>query len=294
MRWYLTDPYRGRREYDDAHVPGATFVDLHNDLAGSVGGGRHPLPTTYEFAAHLSRLGIGPGDLVVAYDSAGGAVASRLWWMLHAIGHARTAVLDGGYHAWEAAGRPTTDVVVARVPTGYPVVKGWRGVVDADEITDLVESGTTLIDARAAERFHGEVEPIDPRAGHIPGAINLPHLDNLGSEGRHRSADELRRTLRRPSVRHRSSTAVAGSPRATNCSRCRSPASPTPVCIPARGATGRRNPTARSPPATDRARRCLRAWWRRVLHLLTRGGVDLLRCQQDDRTGRRTTGRAAR
>ncbi len=191
VRWYLNDPYRGRREYDDAHVPGAAFVDLHNDLAGSVGGGRHPLPTTYEFAAHLSRLGIGPGDLVVAYDSAGGAVASRLWWMLHAIGHARTAVLDGGYHAWEAAGRPTTDVVVARVPTGYPVVKGWRGVVDADEITDLVESGTTLIDARAAERFRGEVEPIDPRAGHIPGAINLPHLDNLGSEGRHRSADEL-------------------------------------------------------------------------------------------------------
>ena len=191
VRWYLNDPYRGRREYDDAHVPGATFVDLHNDLAGSVGGGRHPLPTTYEFAAHLSRLGIGPGDLVVAYDSAGGAVASRLWWMLHAIGHDRTAVLDGGYQAWEAAGRPTTDVVVARVPTGYPVVKGWRGVVDADEITDLVENGTTLIDARAAERFRGEVEPIDPRAGHIPGAINLPHLDNLGSEGRHRPADEL-------------------------------------------------------------------------------------------------------
>ena len=107
------------------------------------------------------------------------------------IGHDRTAVLDGGYQAWEAAGRPTTDVVVARVPTGYPVVQGWRGVVDADAITDLVESGTTLIDARAAERFRGEVEPIDPRAGHIPGAINLPHLDNLGSEGRHRPADEL-------------------------------------------------------------------------------------------------------
>ena len=77
------------------------------------------------------------------------------------------------------------------MPTGYPVVKGWRGVVDADEITDLVENGTTLIDARAAERFRGEVEPIDPAAGHIPGAINLPHLDNLDSDGRHRSADEL-------------------------------------------------------------------------------------------------------
>ena len=108
VRWYLTDPYRGRREYDDAHVPGAVFVDLHTELAGSVGGGRHPLPTTYEFAAHLSRLGIARDDTVVAYDSAGGAVASRLWWMLRSIGHARAAVLDGGYQAWEA-GRTADD-----------------------------------------------------------------------------------------------------------------------------------------------------------------------------------------
>src|SRR4029453_11771723 len=191
VRWYLNDPYRGRREDDDSHVPGAVFVDLHNDLAGSVGGGRHPLPTTYESAAHLSRLGIGPGDLVVAYDSAGGAVAARLWWMLHSIGHTRTAVLDGGYQAWEAAERPTTPDVVARVPSGYPVVKGWHGVVDADEITDIVENGTTLIDARAAERFRGEVEPIDQRAGHTPGATHLPHLDNLDTDGRHRPAHEL-------------------------------------------------------------------------------------------------------
>ena len=106
VRWYLTDPYRGRREYDEAHVPGAVFVDLHTELAGTVGGGRHPLPTTYEFAAHLSRLGIARDDTVVAYDSAGGAVASRLWWMLGSIGHARASVLDGGYQAWEA-GRST-------------------------------------------------------------------------------------------------------------------------------------------------------------------------------------------
>jgi thiosulfate/3-mercaptopyruvate sulfurtransferase len=191
VRWYLTDPYRGRREYDEAHVPGAVFVDLHAELAGSVGGGRHPLPTTYEFAAHLSRLGIARGDTVVAYDSAGGAVASRLWWMLRSIGHEWASVLDGGYRAWEQAGHPTTSAVVSRVPTGYPVVEGWRGIVDADAITDLVESGTTLVDARAADRYRGEVEPIDQRAGHIPGAINLPHVDNLGGDGRHRSVSEL-------------------------------------------------------------------------------------------------------
>ena len=197
VRWYLTDPYRGRREYDDAHVPGAVFVDLHTELAGSIGGGRHPLPTTYEFAAHLSRLGIARGDTVVAYDSAGGAVASRLWWMLRSIGHEQACVLDGGYQAWERAGQPTTSVVVARVPTGYPVVDGWRGVVDADDITDLVESGTTLVDARAADRYRGEVEPIDQQAGHIPGAINLPHLDNLDDDGPPPIGERARGAVRR-------------------------------------------------------------------------------------------------
>jgi thiosulfate/3-mercaptopyruvate sulfurtransferase len=191
VRWYLTDPYRGEREYDEAHVPGAVFVDLHAELAGAIGGGRHPLPTPYDFAASLSRLGIGRDDTVVAYDSAGGAVAARLWWMLRSIGHDQVAVLDGGYQAWEQAGLPTTDKVGARAPTAYPVVETWHGIVDVDDITELVEGGTALIDARAAERYRGEVEPIDPRAGHIPGAINLPHLDNLGPDGRHRSALEL-------------------------------------------------------------------------------------------------------
>ena len=191
VRWYLTDPDRGRREYDVAHVPGAAFVDLHTELAGDTGGGRHPLPTTNEFAARLSRLGIARDDTVVAYDSAGGAVASRLWWMLRSIGHARVAVLDGGYQAWEQAGLPTTDEVEARATTVYPDVESWHGTVDVDDITGLVERGMSLVDARAAERYRGEVEPIDPRAGHIPGAINLPHLDNLGLDGRHLPAHVL-------------------------------------------------------------------------------------------------------
>jgi thiosulfate/3-mercaptopyruvate sulfurtransferase len=191
VRWYLTDPYRGRREYDVAHIPGAVFVDLHTELAGTVGDGRHPLPTPYEFAAHLSRLGVGRDDIVVAYDSAGGAVASRLWWMLGSIGHEHVFVLDGGYQAWLQARQPTTGKVETRIPTSYPVVDGWRGIVDADDVADLVDGETTLIDARAADRFRGDVEPIDQKAGHIPGAINRPHLDNLDTDGRHRPASEL-------------------------------------------------------------------------------------------------------
>ena len=251
VRWYLTDPYRGRREYDVAHVPGAVFVDLHTELAGTIGGGRHPLPTTYEFAAHLSRLGIARGDTVIAYDSAGGAVASRLWWMLRSIGHDGARVLDGGYQAWERAGQPTTSAVVARVPTGYPVVDGWRGIVDADDITDLVESGTTIVDARAADRYRGDVEPIDQQAGHIPGAINLPHLDNLDGDGHHLLGARARERGSPTSDRHRSSIAAAASPPATTCWRCRSPGSPTPVSTPARGATGPRSPTGRLPRATE-------------------------------------------
>jgi thiosulfate/3-mercaptopyruvate sulfurtransferase len=145
VRWYLTDPYRGQREYDDSHIPGAVFVDLHTELAGTVGGGRHPLPTTYEFAAHLSRLGIGRGDMAVAYDSAGGATASRLWWMLRSIGHESACVLDGGYQAWEQAGNPTTSSTAVRVPSVFPIAHGWGGIVEADDFTVLVVSGTTLI-----------------------------------------------------------------------------------------------------------------------------------------------------
>jgi thiosulfate/3-mercaptopyruvate sulfurtransferase len=191
VRWYLTDPYQGRREYEAAHVPGAIFVDLHADLGTGAGGGRHPLPGTSEFVTTLGRLGIARDTAVVAYDSAGGAVASRLWWMMRSIGHPQVSVLDGGYQAWCAAGLATTDAVDVRAASVYPAVDAWHGIVDADDVAALVEGGTTLIDARAAERYRGDVEPIDPRAGHIPGAINLPHLDNLAADGRHRSAPEL-------------------------------------------------------------------------------------------------------
>lgn len=191
VRFYLTDHHQGRREYDAGHLPGAVFVDLHHDLAGGPGGGRHPLPTVADFAGVLGRLGIEPRHHVVAYDSAGGATASRLWWMLRSIGHSMVSVLDGGIQAWTAAGHPLDTDVPDRATTTYPVAPAWTGVVDADDVAQGVALGVTLIDARAPERFRGEHEPIDPRAGHIPGAINRFHGENLGPDGRHRPLPEL-------------------------------------------------------------------------------------------------------
>jgi thiosulfate/3-mercaptopyruvate sulfurtransferase len=191
VRFHLADHDQGRREYDEAHIPGARFVDLHTELAADTGGGRHPLPSVDEFAAVLGRLGVEPGSMVVAYDSAGGATASRLWWMLRSVGHGRVAVLDGGYPAWVAAGHSVTSEVPDVTPTEYAAAPEWTGVVDADAVAQSVEFGGTVIDARSAERFRGDVEPIDARAGHIPGAINRFHGGAIGPDGHHRSTPEL-------------------------------------------------------------------------------------------------------
>ncbi len=191
VRWYLTDPDRGRREYDAGHVPGAVFVDLHHDLAGGPGGGRHPLPEPATFTARLSTWGIGRDHTVIAYDDAGGAIAARLWWMLRAIGHGSMAVLDGGYRAWIDAGHPVATEAPAREPTHYPPASGWRGVVDADALAPAMRAGTVVLDARAPSRYRGDEEPIDARAGHVPGARNLFHGDNLAADGRHLSGDRL-------------------------------------------------------------------------------------------------------
>ena len=191
VRFSLADHEQGRRDYDAGHLPGAVFVDLHTELAGTQGGGRHPLPTVEEFAALLGRLGIEPRHRVVAYDDAGGAIASRLWWMLRSIGHSTVSVLDGGIQAWTSAGRPLTADVPDRPTTTYPAAPHWTGVVDADDVAQGLQYGVTVIDARAPERFRGETEPIDSRAGHIPGAINRFHGDNLGPDGLHRPLPEL-------------------------------------------------------------------------------------------------------
>lgn len=191
VRFHLDDHERGRREYDEAHIPGARFVDLHTELAAASGGGRHPLPTVDEFTELLGRLGVAPGNLVVAYDDAGGAVASRLWWMLRSIGHGRAAVLDGGYQAWVGAGHPVTADVSTPTSTSYPAAPFWTGIVDAEGVAQSAAFGGTIIDARAPERYRGEVEPIDSRAGHIPGAINRFHGDTIGTDGLHKSTPEL-------------------------------------------------------------------------------------------------------
>lgn len=191
VRFSLADHDQGRRDYEAGHIPGARFVDLHRELAGGDGGGRHPLPAVDDFVALIGRLGIGPASEVVAYDDAGGATAARLWWMLRSIGHGRVAVLDGGYPTWVAAGMPVSADPPDRRPTDYPRRPGWTGVVDIDAVAEGLAHGATVIDARAPERFRGEHEPIDPRAGHIPGAMNRFHGSALRPDGTHRPTEEL-------------------------------------------------------------------------------------------------------
>ena len=188
VRFYLTDHAQGRREFNRSHLPGAEFIDLHTELAGGSGGGRHPLPQVAGFAAVLGGHGITPGTFVVAYDSAGGAIAARLWWMLRSIGHRHAAVLDGDYAAWIRAGEPVSSDVTPPIITVYPTPTGWTGTVDADHVA---ASRATVIDSRAADRYRGEIEPIDSQAGHIPGAINRFHVENLDDQGRHRPPNEL-------------------------------------------------------------------------------------------------------
>jgi thiosulfate/3-mercaptopyruvate sulfurtransferase len=198
-RFTLTDPSAGRAAYERGHIPGARYAHLDDDLsrAPTAAEGRHPLPDRERFAATLGSFGIGRGDTVVAYDEGSGAVAARLWWLLGWVGHERRAVLDGGFAAWQEAGLPIEQrqpVVAAR---RYDVGRESHvdGVVDTSAIADAVARGDLLVDARAAPRYRGEQEPIDPKAGHVPGARNRPFSANVTSTGRFRPAGELRAEL---------------------------------------------------------------------------------------------------
>ena len=199
VRWYLGEPERGRREYDRGHIPGAIFVDLDADLAAPSGAGRHPLPDPADFAGRLARLGFGSDDLIVAYDDVLGTVASRLWWMLDNLGHKRAAVLDGGLRAWRDAGLPESTEApaptLALAPDRLRLADRWSNVIDRDELVGRLDD-VTLIDARAPERYRGEVEPVDPRAGHIPSAISAPAKVALGDDGRFLERAELAERLR--------------------------------------------------------------------------------------------------
>ena len=192
VRWRLGGP-PGRADYDDAHIPGAVFVDLDTELADPPGpGGRHPLPDPARLQAVLRHAGVRADTSVVAYDDGNGAVAARAWWLLRWAGMpaSRVAVLDGGWAAWVADGRPTT-AEPAQPAAGDVVVRpGAMPVLHADDVAALARSGV-LLDARAAPRYRGETEPVDPKAGHIPGARNLPATEITGPDGRVRAPAEL-------------------------------------------------------------------------------------------------------
>ena len=181
-RWYLTDPGAGRRAYEAGHIPGAAHLSVDDDLSARRGPGRHPLPPEEQIAERLGAFGIGDRNFVVAYDDAGGSIPARLWWMLRSIGHRRVAALNGGLQAWTAAGGDlATDEPVW--PPAQLTILGASQTIGRDALAARL-GGITLIDARAGERYRGETEPVDPVAGYIPTAINIPTDENLDPHGR--------------------------------------------------------------------------------------------------------------
>jgi thiosulfate/3-mercaptopyruvate sulfurtransferase len=198
----LADTQAGERAWRAGHLPGSRYLHLDRDLAGATTGpdgvfrGRHPLPQREAFAATLGRCGITPATQVVAFDAQGGMYAARLWWMLRWMGHSAVAVLDGGPAAWRAAGGAleTTEPPPVANLTPYPAATPLALSIDADALAAQL-GRVRLIDARAAERFRGEVEPLDAAAGHIPGALNRCFKDNLEAGGLFKPAAQLRAEL---------------------------------------------------------------------------------------------------
>jgi thiosulfate/3-mercaptopyruvate sulfurtransferase len=181
VRWTLGGP-PGVGEYRRGHIPGAQFIDLDRELSAPPGPGRHPLPAASAFEAAMRRHGVTNSRPVVIYDAGTGTSAARAWWLLRYFGHPDVALLDGGYAAWAAANLPvTTGDEPDREPGDFVARPGGMPVLDARDAAAMPAHGV-LIDARAAERFRGEVEPVDPVAGHIPGARNLPAQRSLGPD----------------------------------------------------------------------------------------------------------------
>ncbi len=194
-RYSLMDPAAGRRAYEQAHIPGAHFSDMNRDLStphikGKTG--RHPLPRKADWIAKVQSWGINPELQVVLYDDNGGASAARMWWMLQWVGHKKVAVLNGGWQAWTSTSQAVTDVVpVPHAPStfDYAALKSPASLITASQVNGRNQM---LLDARDPPRFRGEVEPIDPVAGHIPGAVCSPFSANLNAGGAFRSVEELR------------------------------------------------------------------------------------------------------
>lgn len=194
-RFSLTDPAWGRRQYQEGHIPGARYAHLDGDLSSPIrpDTGRHPLPNTGALAKKLGRWGVDSGTQVVAYDDAGGAFAVRLWWLLRWLGHERVAVLDGGLRSWLAENRPLSTLPPQPSARHFVPRANRDAWIETKTVEKNLQARTfQVLDARAPERFRGEVEPIDTVAGHIPGAINLPFAENLGADGRFLPAHQLR------------------------------------------------------------------------------------------------------
>lgn len=200
-RFVLGQPDAGRAAYEEAHIPGAVYLDLERDLSAPVGehGGRHPLPALDALAAALGRAGIGSGTTVVAYDDQGGAMASRLWWLLRYAGHDAVRVLDGGFAGWRRAGYAVTAETPGVAPATFVPSPRPELLADVDRVRKVVAAkaagaggseaeAVTLIDSRDGARYRGEVEPIDRKAGHIPGAINRPFGEGRDADGKWKSA----------------------------------------------------------------------------------------------------------
>lgn len=197
-RFDLADPAAGERAYIEAHLPGATYAHLDRDLSGPKTGanGRHPLPDPEALRETFGRLGIGQGRQVVAYDQESGMYASRLWWLLRWMGHHAVAVLDGGWAAWVRENRPTAVGVETSPVSSFTGQPDRSMTISVDALPSFLASpNASLVDARAPERFRGDVEALDPVAGHIPGARNHFFQWNL-SDGRFRDPEDLRARLR--------------------------------------------------------------------------------------------------
>lgn len=196
-RFTLSEPEKGRSEYEEAHIPGAVYAHLEEDLCGrTVPGktGRHPLPSMEEFAHRLSKWGVDSSVQVVAYDDVGGALAAaRLWWMLRWVGHHEVAVLDGGWTTWKKEDLPVNSGIEFRRPRIF-VPHHRPGLVAHSELVDRMRTDpqALILDSRTVDRYRGENETIDPVAGHIPGAKSAPYPENLGEDEKFRSEESLR------------------------------------------------------------------------------------------------------
>ena len=208
VRWALGDPH-GHDHYVREHIPGAVYVDLATELAGPAepSRGRHPLPTPEQFQESARRWGINDGDAVVAYDDSGNLAAARLWWMLRNSGFRSVHLLDGGLAAWRAAGFDLAAGAEQPAPGNVTLSEGAMPAIDAGQAAAWGQRGL-LLDARAGERYRGEIEPVDPRAGHIPGAVSAPTTGNLQADGRFLAPAELRERFERLGYRTDVPTAV--------------------------------------------------------------------------------------